>query len=232
MTNILVVLGAGYLPTGELGRVGKRRVEQAVEFLRQNRFDHIIFSGKRPDSYGINSDYDNSLTEAERMKNYAIDLCREEPQLVQKIERTAILETKSRFTDENISFVRPILEQLNATRVTILTSDTHQNRALLLARKMGWRGKIESVGVNTQDILEPEKWEKIREAEMAKCAEIRKSLKPKPIKTGAKPRRTIRRAATHPIRQPTGKKKRAMPVRGVGNPQGIIPKPNKRLYPK
>ena len=180
MTNILVVLGAGYLPTGELGRVGKRRVEQAVEFLRQNRFDHIIFSGKRPDSYGINSDYDNSLTEAERMKNYAIDLCREEPQLVQKIERTAILETKSRFTDENISFVRPILEQLNATRVTILTSDTHQNRALLLARKMGWRGKIESVGVNTQDILEPEKGKKIREAERAKCAEIRKSWKQKP----------------------------------------------------
>jgi len=116
--KIAIVLGNFVTPKGNIDLIGKRRVEGAVELYKKGRVSKIIFTG------GINRNAmgeAKSVTEAEAMKAYAKTLGIPED--------ACILEARARHTVGNAEFVAKILERMNPSKVYLVTSIPHDERA-------------------------------------------------------------------------------------------------------
>lgn len=129
-----IILGAkvnGDTPSLSL----RYRLDAALDY--GNKYNHVKFilsGGQGPD--------ENS-TEAEAMRRFLVANGIDEERL--------ILETKSTSTYENIAFSKELLPE-KVTSVTVITSDYHIARTMLIARKLGLES--DSVAGKTPGIVE------------------------------------------------------------------------------
>lgn len=116
-----IVLGAQWKSTGP-SEVLKRRLDRAVEYLKENPNTKVIVSGGQ----GANE----PVSEAAGMKEYLIR---------SGITQERILtETSSKNTYENLSFSGRLIDKDNC-RVVIVTNNFHVFRALRIAERQGYK---------------------------------------------------------------------------------------------
>jgi len=95
-----------------------KRVDFASELYKKHRFSHVIVTGGKLHSIDI----------AQLMKNQAVK---------QGIPKNIILmENKAESTYENAVFTYPMIEQLKAKRILIVTSKYHSKRAYSLFKRV------------------------------------------------------------------------------------------------
>ncbi len=119
--DYVIVLGAqvrGKRPSRAL----RRRLERAAEYARENPDTVLILSGGQGPDEGI--------SEAECMRRYLTEQGIEEKRL--------LLEDKSTTTRENLRFSAKLLDK-EEDRVGIVTNNFHICRALMVARRQGYR---------------------------------------------------------------------------------------------
>lgn len=98
----------------------KERLDMAMKLYKQKKVRYLVLSGG-PEGSGI--------TEAQVMKAYLIS---------HGVPATSlILEDRSRNTEENLRFAKPILNQHHLGEVYLVTHDYHQYRALRYAARVG-----------------------------------------------------------------------------------------------
>lgn len=118
-----IILGAQWKKNGP-SEVLRRRLDKAVEYLKENPETIVIVSGGQ----GSNE----RIPEAEGMAGYLEDA---------GIERERILvENKSRNTCENLEFSGKLIDKENS-RVVIVTNNFHVFRALRIAKKQGYHAE-------------------------------------------------------------------------------------------
>lgn len=122
--DYLVVLGAGLwgdVPSLTL----KQRLDESLDFIRQNPDTKIVLSG------GMGPG--ETITEAEGMKRYLVGKGVD--------EKIIIKEEKSTNTKENLKFTRDLLKKSDGReniKIKIVTSDFHMFRSKLIARNKGF----------------------------------------------------------------------------------------------
>ncbi len=115
--DVIVVFAGGVGESGKAGGGYQERVKRAVELYRAGLAPVIIFS----------SGYTFAFQEAEVMRELA---------LAHGVPASAILlETKAKNTFENVTFVKPILEQHHWHSLLLVSSPYHMRRALWTFRK-------------------------------------------------------------------------------------------------
>lgn len=118
-----IVLGAQWKAHGP-SEVLRRRLDRAVEYLKENPNTIVIVSG------GQGSD--EIIAEAVGMKQYLIDA---------GIDGERILvEDKSTNTRENLAFSAELLDKENS-RTVIVTNNFHVFRAVKIAKKQGYQAE-------------------------------------------------------------------------------------------
>ena len=124
--NYLIVLGAQVRENGP-SIVLRQRLDQAVEYLKENLGTQCIVSGGK----GKNEPF----SEAEGMKNYLLE---------KGISKSRILmEDQSENTTQNIEYCRRLVD-LEGKKVGIVTNNFHLFRALHIAKKQGLT-KVEGI---------------------------------------------------------------------------------------
>ena len=120
-TDAVIILGCK-VRGGEPSVMLKNRLDAALEVLRENPEAVCIASGGKGDN--------ENISEAECMRRYLI---------ANGIEDERIYtEDKSASTEENLSFSREILGNLGISdNIMIVTSEFHQYRAAIYAKKNG-----------------------------------------------------------------------------------------------
>lgn len=118
----IVVLGGGITPEGNLPELVELRLRKAVE-LFQEHHSLIILSGK----YSLLIDEPPAKTEAQLMQEELVGLGVPGDQL--------ILEDESQDTVANAYFVKKIIKGKD-TKVTVVTSEFHKDRADYIFRKV------------------------------------------------------------------------------------------------
>lgn len=120
-TEAMIILGCqvrGEEPSAML----KNRLDAALEVLRENPEAVCIASGGKGDN--------ENISEAECMRRYLIENGIEDERI--------FVEDKSASTEENLAFSREILENLGISdNIMIVTSEFHQYRAAIYAKKNG-----------------------------------------------------------------------------------------------
>lgn len=119
----LLVLGAGL--RGETPSVSlKSRLDKAVEFLAEQKDIKILVSGGQGKG--------ESITEAEAMKRYLIDMGIDQKRIIKEEQSTS--------TKENLLFSKDILNNLEGNKkhkLILITSDFHICRTKILAKQAG-----------------------------------------------------------------------------------------------
>ncbi len=118
---VALVLGASVLPDGTASPALARRVRHAVSLWQAERVRVLVLSG------GVRT---NPPAEAVVMAR----ICRE----AGVPEAALRLETRALTTEENFRFARPLLEDLGAREVVVVTDRYHAARARLLGRRAGF----------------------------------------------------------------------------------------------
>lgn len=123
--NVIVVLGGGMTPEGQLPEKAQWRVERAVELYKQGIASRIIMTG----SIGFLARFTPTTTEAQIMKDHAIKLG--------VPEEDVLMETQSKDTIGNAFFAKKqYLEPNNWKNIIIVSSDFHGERALFIFGKV------------------------------------------------------------------------------------------------
>lgn len=119
-TPVALVLGAAVWADGQASPTLHRRARHAAQLYLNGQVRHIIGCG------GVGRHPPSEATVIH-------DICMEQG----VPERDISLEDKSRTTLENIDNARPILIQLNAKSVVLVTDHYHAMRAKLIAKHFG-----------------------------------------------------------------------------------------------
>lgn len=119
--DYVIILGAQWKPEGP-SEVLRRRLDKAVEYLRENPDTDVIVSGGQ----GSNE----PISEAAGMLQYLMNAGISNERI--------LMEDKSTSTQENLAFSGRLLDKEN-DRVVIVTNNFHVFRALRLAEKQGYR---------------------------------------------------------------------------------------------
>lgn len=122
MFDTIIVLGKKLDENSIMLPQLEKRIEKAVEVYRKKSIEKIIMSGK----YGYSLDYRPSKTEAQAMKEYAIELWVN--------EKDIYLEEKSQDTIWNVYFTRQMIEDTRS--IVVITSDYHLVRVKYLFDKI------------------------------------------------------------------------------------------------
>lgn len=118
--DYVIVLGAqvrGEIPSRAL----RRRLDRALEYVRENPGTVLILSGGQGPDEGI--------SEAECMRRYLTEKGIQEDRM--------LLEAKSTNTRENLAFSGDLLDK-EKDHVGLLTNNFHVYRAMMLARRQGY----------------------------------------------------------------------------------------------
>ena len=108
--NVAVVLGYQLNLDGSMDRILVKRLEMALQLLREEKIDKVICTGGRPRM-------EVSVSEAEVMYNYLVEHG-VDPELI-------IKEEKSGSTFGNAKYSVPIAKKLGANRIIIVTTIEH-----------------------------------------------------------------------------------------------------------
>ena len=108
--NVAVVLGYQLNLDGSMDRILVKRLEMALQLLKEEKIDKVICTGGRPRM-------EVSLSEAEVMYNYLVEHG-VDPELI-------IKEEKSGSTFGNAKYSVPIAKQLGANKIIIVTTIEH-----------------------------------------------------------------------------------------------------------
>ena len=119
--DYLIVLGAQWKPEGP-SDVLRRRLDRAIQYLRENPDTVVIASGGQGN--------DEPISEAEGMRQYLVAAGISDERI--------LMEATSSTTLENLMFSGRLLDR-EKDRVVIVTNNFHMFRALRLARKQGYR---------------------------------------------------------------------------------------------
>lgn len=117
----IVILGALVLPDGTASPTLERRVEYGVTVWQENQTAKLIMTGGKTSTA--------SLSEAQTMAYLAQGLGVPETAL--------ILEEKARNTIENAALTAPILAELGAENIAVVTDFYHMPRALYVFGRQG-----------------------------------------------------------------------------------------------
>lgn len=121
--DFCIILGAQWRTDGP-SEVLRRRLDQAVKYLRENPDTLAVVSGGQ----GSNE----PISEAEGMRGYLLDAGIAEDRIR--------MEDKSINTCENLAFSAAFIEK-ESSRVVVVTNNFHMFRALGIARKQGYRAE-------------------------------------------------------------------------------------------
>jgi uncharacterized SAM-binding protein YcdF (DUF218 family) len=140
MFDVLIILAGGVNLDGTLPEVPKLRVQKGVELFKNGEAAKIIMSGR----WGFWSEKDFPKTEAQAMKEYAMELG--------VPEEAILIEDESKDTIGNAYFSRVrFLDPHNWKKVLIVTSEYHISRAKIVFDKvLGPEFQIEYVGVDSK----------------------------------------------------------------------------------
>ena len=132
--DYVVVLGCKVLDNGKPGGMLKKRVDAALKFARgeKTRFGALpalVFSGGQG--------YDEPISEAECMENYAVS---------QRFKGEMILEDESKTTRQNFLFLKKLVG--SGENVAFATTDFHVFRSGVIATKNGYKN-IEGIGAKS-----------------------------------------------------------------------------------
>ena len=119
-SDAIVVLGAS-APQGVPSPVFAARIDHAIALHQQGVAPRIVFTG--------GAGAGESVSEAQAAQAYA--LARGVP------AGTLLLDTQSHTTQQNIRGAAPLLQQVGAKRVLIVSDPLHMRRAVVLARRQG-----------------------------------------------------------------------------------------------
>lgn len=108
--NVAVVLGYQLNLDGSMDRILVKRLEMALQLLKEEKIDKVICTGGRPRM-------EVTLSEAEVMYNYLVEHG-VDPELI-------IKEEKSGSTFGNAKYSVPIAKKLGANRIIIVTTIEH-----------------------------------------------------------------------------------------------------------
>lgn len=118
--DYIIILGAQWKPEGP-SEVLRRRLNKAVEYLRENTDTVVIVSGGKGNN--------EPMSEAAGMRQYLVNAGINDEQI--------LMEDLSTNTTENLVFSGKLLDKEN-DRVVIVTNNFHVFRALRIAKKQGY----------------------------------------------------------------------------------------------
>lgn len=116
-SDVAIVLGAG-TNNGKISPVFRERINHSVYIYKKGIVNKIIFTG----GYGNQQLYSDSRI----AKNYAVKFG--------VPEENIIIEEKSKFTYENISESKKIMDSLNLKTALIVSDPIHMKRSIKLAK--------------------------------------------------------------------------------------------------
>lgn len=148
--HVFITLGLKLNNEGHLENEAIGRLKKTVEAYNQQKDSYIIVSGGNPKSH---------KTEAKAMKNW----------LVRKgvPQYRIIEENKSKDTVENAINSMNIVNKEKFQSVTLITSDIHMKRALILFKKMDYHNKlISNIGFITKKNINPNQEDKLIESNL------------------------------------------------------------------
>ncbi len=134
--DYMIVLGAQWKPSGP-SYVLQKRLDKAVEYLRENPETFVIVSGGK----GSNE----PITEASGMKSYLLEKGIEEERI--------LVEEQSTNTYENLVFSAQFLDR-DRDCVVLVTNNFHTFRALQIAKKQGY-AQIEGLSAGSYPAMVP-----------------------------------------------------------------------------
>ena len=108
--NVAIVLGYQLHVDGTMDNILIKRLNLALQLLKEQKVDKIIVSGGKPK-------FEIDVTEAELMYNYLIEHGVSSDMLVK--------EDRSKSTFGNAKYSVPIAKELGASRITIVTTIEH-----------------------------------------------------------------------------------------------------------
>ncbi len=119
---VVIVLGCGIYPDGNLTLSLKNRLDAAFDYLIEHPDADCIVSGGQGDN--------EPVSEAQAMQTYLISRGIDESRVFVEAESTS--------TEENLTFSLDIIEENNLSKqAAIVTSDYHIFRASILAKRLG-----------------------------------------------------------------------------------------------
>lgn len=119
--DYMIILGAQWKTSGP-SEVLRRRLDRALEYLRENPDTIVIVSGGQ----GGNE----PVSEAAGMRQYLVDAGISDERI--------LMEDRSTNTAENLAFSGRLLD-VSGNRVVIVTNNFHMFRALKIAEKQGYK---------------------------------------------------------------------------------------------
>ncbi|WP_196890007.1 YdcF family protein [Aureivirga sp. CE67] len=117
-SDVAIVLGAG-TNNGKISPVFRERVNHGIYLYKNKIVDKIIFTG----GFGENQ----KQADSEIAKKYALE--KGVPEAV------ILMETKSKYTYQNLEESKKIMDSLNYNSALIVTDPLHSKRAMLLTEK-------------------------------------------------------------------------------------------------
>lgn len=122
--DVVIVLGFDVREDGSLPEEGRSRVRAAATLLKGQRGKNLLLSGRVAHVHK----YQPAKTEAEAMADYAM--------AIGIPDKNITLEDKSRSTYENALFTKEIAKANNWTKIAVVTSQFHAQRAEYLFQKV------------------------------------------------------------------------------------------------
>lgn len=150
--DVVIVLGCGIFPDGNLTLSLKNRLDAAYDYLIEHPDADCIVSGGQGDN--------EPIAEAEAMHSYLISRGIDDARVYAEAQSTS--------TEENLEFSLDIIEKHNLSkRIAIVTSDYHIFRASILA---------ERIGLDAYGIPSPTPWRVWLSCQVRECLAIVKTV--------------------------------------------------------
>ena len=115
--KVVVVLGYKLNDDASMDELLIKRLDLCLKLINEESYDKIILSGGCPTPPGL------EISEAEAMSRYLIEKGVSEEMIIK--------ENKSLTTEENALYSVPICKQLNAKKITVITTLEHMSRDFL-----------------------------------------------------------------------------------------------------
>lgn len=136
-TDAAIVLGAAAW-YDDPSPVLKERINHGIELYTNGRVDQIIFTGGK----GEGAKY----AESEVSKSYAVE---------QGVPKSDIyIETKSKFTVENLQYAKALGDQEGFESYTIVSDPLHMKRAMAMAKDIGFNAYASPTQTSAYQSLE------------------------------------------------------------------------------
>ena len=115
--KVVIVLGYKLNDDASMDDLLIKRLDLCLKLINEESYDKIILSGGCPTPPGL------EISEAEAMSRYLIEKGVSEEMIIK--------ENKSLTTEENALYSVPICKELNAKKITVITTLEHMSRDFL-----------------------------------------------------------------------------------------------------